>query len=97
LSHRGRGRGERCLESPPAPVDEPTVGPTAPSDLSQKGQGPRGIEGVLRQSVPNRIVLVASAKDRDAVLELFKDDPWYADDVLRLASVHAWEWHLAAA
>jgi len=48
-------------------------------------------------AIPNRIVLVASAKDRDAVLELFKDDPWYADDVLRLASVHAWEWHLAAA
>ena len=48
-------------------------------------------------AIPNRIVLVASAKDRDAVLELFKDDPWYTDDVLRLASVHAWEWHLAAA
>jgi uncharacterized protein YciI len=48
-------------------------------------------------AIPNRIVLVASAKDREAVYELFRDDPWLRDDVLRLASVHAWEWHLEAA
>ena len=48
-------------------------------------------------AIPNRIVLVASAKDRDAVFELFREDPWFRDDVLRVASVHAWEWHLEAA
>jgi len=48
-------------------------------------------------AIPNRIVLVASAKDRESVLHLFRDDPWYRDDVLRIVSVHAWEWHLAAA
>jgi uncharacterized protein YciI len=48
-------------------------------------------------AIPNRIVLVASAPDREAALELFRNDPWFRDDVLRVASVHAWEWHLAAA
>jgi uncharacterized protein YciI len=48
-------------------------------------------------AIPHRIVLVAAAKDRDAVLELFRDDPWVQADVLRVASVHAWEWHLEAA
>jgi len=48
-------------------------------------------------AIPDRIVLVASARDREAAHELFRNDPWYRDDVLRVASVHAWEWHLAAA
>ena len=48
-------------------------------------------------AIPNRIVLVASGKDREAVMDLLRDDPWCRDDVLRVASVHAWEWHLEAA
>jgi uncharacterized protein YciI len=48
-------------------------------------------------AIPNRIVLVASGKDRETVTGMLQDDPWCRDDVLRVASVHAWEWHLAAA
>jgi uncharacterized protein YciI len=47
--------------------------------------------------VPGKIVLVIAADDRDAVRALIDQDPWARNDVLRVASVHAWEWQLAAA
>jgi uncharacterized protein YciI len=48
-------------------------------------------------AVPHRVVLVVAAESPEAAFELLNQDPWTRDDVLRVASAHAWEWHLAAA
>jgi uncharacterized protein YciI len=52
--------------------------------------------GPLREA-PNKSVLVVAAPNRQAVFELLKLDPWTRADVLRVVSVHTWEWTLEAA
>jgi len=52
--------------------------------------------GPLTQ-VPGKVVLVITAPNRESVYECLKNDPWVRHDRLRIASVHEWEWYLAAA
>jgi uncharacterized protein YciI len=46
---------------------------------------------------PGKIVLVIAAASRDAARAIIEQDPWAASDVLKIASVNAWDWQLAAA
>jgi uncharacterized protein YciI len=47
--------------------------------------------------VPGKVVLVIAADDLEAARAIIEQDPWVRDDLLRVVSIHAWDWQLAAA
>jgi uncharacterized protein YciI len=46
---------------------------------------------------PGKRVMVVAAESREAVFDLLARDPWTRTEVVRVVSVHTWQWTLDTA